>query len=144
MDTYEMPEGWKTEELSHLVTFTRKPSPLRLSSYDQIPFIPMESIADTGDSSFRYVSKPPEQISSGTYCENGDVLLAKITPSFENGKQAIISDMPHGFAYATTEVFAFKPIPDKLDTAYIFHFASALKSLRRWKEQRAVSVCPKA
>jgi len=42
-------------------------------------------------------------IRSGTYVENGDLLIAKITPSFENGKQAIVAwDYESG--YATTEV----------------------------------------
>ena len=30
------------------------------------------------------------KLACGTYVENGDLMVAKITPSFENGKQAIV------------------------------------------------------
>ena len=34
------------------------------------------------------------------------VIIGKITPCFENGKQAILNNLPGSFAYATTEVWA--------------------------------------
>ena len=49
--------------------------------------------------------REPDQIRSGVYVQEGDLLLAKITPCLENGKQGIISGIPGGWAYASTEVF---------------------------------------
>lgn len=57
----------------------------------------------------QYASKPIADISSGTYIERGNLLVAKITPSFENGKQALIETLPDAFGYATTEVIPLRP-----------------------------------
>jgi len=46
-----------------------------------------------------------EKISSGTFVLKGDLIVAKITPSFENGKQGIVDNIPFEFVYATTEVW---------------------------------------
>ena len=48
------------------------------------------------------------------------MLLAKITPSFENGKQGIIRELPTPFGIATTEVIPLMGIPDVSDTLYLF------------------------
>ena len=69
-----------------------------------------------------YVLKSPDEISSGTYVEKGDLLVSKITPSFENGKQAIVEDIPTPFAYATTEVYPLHPDPKRLDRMYFFYY----------------------
>ena len=62
------------------------------------------------------------EVNSGTYFEPGDILLAKITPSFENGKQGIIRELPTPFGVATTEVIPFVGIPDVSDTLYLFYY----------------------
>lgn len=62
-----------------------------------------------------------DKVSSGTYVENGDLLLAKITPSFENGKQGIVS-IDKSFAYATTEVIPIKEKEGISDKFYLFYF----------------------
>ena len=82
----------------------------------------MGLIPDDGVHIRGYVSKRPSEITSGTYCESGDVLLAKITPSFENGKQAIVAGIPTRFAYATTEVYPLKARAGVLDAMFLFHF----------------------
>ncbi|WP_240550315.1 restriction endonuclease subunit S [Candidatus Roseilinea sp. NK_OTU-006] len=53
--------------------------------------------------------KPIEKIRSGVFVTEGDLLLAKITPCLENGKQGIVKDIPGGWGYASTEVFPIRP-----------------------------------
>ena len=81
------PVDWEVVPLSEVITLSRKPRDLDLSTYEMIPFVPMELIPDNGVSVKNYIPKHPSEIRSGTYFERGDILLAKITPSFENGKQ---------------------------------------------------------
>jgi type I restriction enzyme S subunit len=70
-----------------------------------IAFIPMELIPDSGIFA-RYELRALENVRSFTFCRSGDLLLAKITPSLENGKQGLVpEDVPGGFALATTEVY---------------------------------------
>jgi type I restriction enzyme S subunit len=117
-----IPVNWEIARLQEAATFTRKPRGLDLSKYDAIPFIPMELVPDDGTRIGQYELRPGENIRSGTYCEKGDILLAKITPSFENGKQGIIGEIPLNFAYATTEVYPIRGKPGHLDQMFLFYF----------------------
>jgi type I restriction enzyme S subunit len=68
----------------------------------------------------KYTSKSIEGLGSGTYIEKGDLVVAKITPSFENGKQAIVG-IDADYIYATTEVIPLRGKAGLSDTAYL-HF----------------------
>ncbi len=118
-----LPEDWEAARLEKVIEFTRKPRSLRISDLSEIPFIPMESIPAGGTSGCGFILKSGDSISSGTYCEPGDILLAKITPSLENGKQGVVpTELPDGLAMATTEVFPLKPKPDLLDRSFLFFY----------------------
>lgn len=69
-----------------------------------------------------FVMKPSEAITSGTYFERGDILVSKITPSFENGKQALVQELSNPFGYATTEVIPLHPRSDQYDPRFLFFY----------------------
>jgi type I restriction enzyme S subunit len=116
-----IPKSWDVVRLGDSVIFTKKPRTLNLSEFKKIPFIPMEMIPIEELHTNGYHLKSPNEITSGVYCEKGDILLAKITPSFENGKQGIVENIPHDFAFATTEVYPLKP-RNTLDKLFFFYF----------------------
>jgi len=60
---------------------------------------------------------------SYTYFADGDVLLAKITPCFENGKLGIARGLTNGVGYGSSEFIVFRPGPD-LNPEYLFYFLS--------------------
>ena len=91
---------------------TKKPRGLDISSLATIPFAPMASIPQGGVYAPEFTLKTPIEIKSGTYFERGDILIAKITPSFENGKQALATGLPTPFGFATTEVIPLRPRND--------------------------------
>ena len=117
-----IPTEWKCLPLKAIVTFTRKPRGLDLSSLEEIPFVPMELISEQDVYITQYALLTNEEIKSSTYCERGDLLIAKITPSFENGKQGILADIPLDFAFATTEVYALKAIACAVDLLFLFAY----------------------
>jgi type I restriction enzyme S subunit len=82
----------------------------------------MDAIPQGGVYAPSFISKAPSAITSGTYFERGDVLVAKITPSFENGKQALIVDLPAPFGYATTEVIPLRPRASGQDRRLLFFY----------------------
>lgn len=90
-----------------------------INRFENVAFIPMEFISESAIF-VKYKMLPIKEVKSFTYCEKGDLLLAKITPSLENGKQGIVPhDVPSGFALATTEVF---PIWCKnIDRLFLFY-----------------------
>ena len=121
---YEMnlPEHWKVTTLGEIVTFTKKPRGLRYSEYSEIPFIPMELIPVAKLSSTEFILKTNNELKSGTYFEPGDILLPKITPSFENGKQCIFKELPTPFGIATTEVIPIREVKGVSDISYLFYY----------------------
>ncbi len=114
----EIPKEWEVVRLKEVARIRRGRVP---SNVSKIAFIPMELIPDD----HIYVSfrmREIKDVSSYTYCEAGDLLLAKITPCLENGKQGIVpEDVPHGFALATTEVYPLVSNVQKIHKLFLFY-----------------------
>lgn len=58
---------------------------------------------------------------SYTYFADGDVLLAKITPCFENGKLGIARGLTNGVGFGSSEYIVFRPGPE-LYAEYLYYF----------------------
>ncbi len=100
-----LPKEWGVDRIGNLVELR---SNMSVNHFENIAFIPMELVPDQQIFA-KYELRKRNDVKSATYCEAGDLLLAKITPSLENGKQGIVlSDVPNGIALATTEVFPLK------------------------------------
>lgn len=112
----KVPEDWKVTSLETVAEIRGNKG---MKAVEKIAFIPMESVSDS-QAFVKYEVKKREDIRSFTYCEAGDLLLAKITPSLENGKQGIVPlDVPGQFALATTEVFPIHALD--IHTLYLFY-----------------------
>ena len=117
---FDLPDDWQLMPIREAYAFTKKPRGLSIRSNGRVPFLPMDSIPIGRVRVSGYEERVASGITSGTYVETGDLLLAKITPSFENGKQTIVDwDQPFGFA--TTEVIPIQEIPGVSDKRYLFH-----------------------
>jgi type I restriction enzyme S subunit len=119
--------------LKDVAEITSKPR--NLPPVSEIPFVPMARISDKQLSLEGWDLRRPDEVRSGTYFENGDVLLARITPCFENGKIAVVSEVPNGWGYATTEVYALRSeqlVPTYL--AYALRSDQARRALLRAME----------
>lgn len=101
---------------------TKKPRGLDRSAFPEIPFAAMDAIPQGGGYLPDFTMRTPESIVSGTYFERGDILVAKITPSFENGKQALVHALPSPFGYATTEVIPLHPRDTCHDPRLLFFY----------------------
>ena len=121
LDT-EFAEGRQWLQLGDAYEITKKPRGLDMASLPAVPFVPMDAIPQGGTYAPDYTLRQPSEIRSGTYFERGDVLLAKITPSFENGKQALVIGLPTPFGIATTEVIPLRPRKEGQDTRLLFFY----------------------
>ena len=124
--TVILTESLKTEKIFEIFIKNKKENRFRKKALkrlkvSKIAFIPMELIPES--SIFvNYIMRNTDEIRSYTYCEAGDILLAKITPCFENGKQGIVPlEVPHGIALATTEVFPISPYTEKIDRLFLYY-----------------------
>ncbi len=55
---------------------------------------------------------------------NGDVLVAKITPCFENGKGAFVEGMPKGIGFGSTEFHVLRANGEFLLDKYLYYIVS--------------------
>lgn len=87
----------------------------------QVAFVPMAAVSEDG--SMRVAEhRASSDLSNGySYFQSGDVLVAKITPCFENNKIAVAHiDRDHGFG--STEFHVLRPHEDELDARYLAYF----------------------
>jgi type I restriction enzyme M protein len=75
----------------------------------QISFVPM---ADLNEHRITFQPKEHKQLSevsaSYTYFEDNDVLLAKVTPCFENGKAGIARSLVNGIGFGSSEFYVLR------------------------------------
>lgn len=87
-----------------------------------VDFLPMASVNEGESVAQAVETRPLVEVQKGYTCFNdGDVLLAKITPCFENGKIAQIR-LRHKCGFGSTEFHVLRPHADKLDGRYLVHF----------------------
>ena len=72
-------------------------------------FVPMSNIQDSYNNNFSYELRTWGNIKKGyTHFENGDIVVAKISPCLENRKSAIMVGLPNGIGAGTTELNVFR------------------------------------
>ena len=86
--------------------------------------MPMEAIAKYGGLDLSLTRELSDVADGYTYFSNGDVLVAKITPCFENGKGSLASELVNGIAFGTTELHVLRCRPE-LDKQYAFYLTLA-------------------
>ena len=118
----KMPAGWSWETISTRFRITKKPKGRVYSDFKTIPFVPMEAVPLNGREAVRFELRRPTDIASGTYFEKGDVLLSKITPSFENGKQGLGDNIPAPFGVASTEIIPLQAITPEANHRFLFFY----------------------
>lgn len=89
-----------------------------------VSFVPMEDLGINQKYLVPSQSKPLNEVVGGyTYFADGDVLLAKITPCFENGKLGIAQDLKNAIGFGSSEYMVFRPI-QTLNNEYLYYFLS--------------------
>ncbi|HLK17199.1 MAG TPA: restriction endonuclease subunit S [Fimbriimonadaceae bacterium] len=96
----------------------------RLSPTAEVSFLPMEGLG-IGE---KFVAptltrKLDDVVKSYTYFADGDVLLAKITPCFENGKLGIARDLAGGAGFGSSEFIVLRP-REAVMAEYLYYFLS--------------------
>jgi type I restriction enzyme S subunit len=112
-----IPAHWRVVRLGEVAEFGKNRT-MQKPKASLIPFMPMSLLPEDTIYVSQWEMRRDKEIRSGIPIQNGDFLLAKITPSFENGKQGIVKDIPGGWGYASTEVIPIRPYPE-LHTEYL-------------------------
>jgi type I restriction enzyme S subunit len=91
-----------------------------VESDDTVAFLPMAAVSEDGFLN-RVSYRPASEVVKGyTPFQEGDVLLAKITPCMENGKAAIARPLETEFGFGSTEFHVLRAKGDN-DPRFLFH-----------------------
>jgi type I restriction enzyme S subunit len=126
-----IPAHWETCKIKHIAVFNPSRSEsaaLRLSD-ESVSFLPMECI--TTDGKLQNVgSRNVSEVWEGyTYFRRNDVVMAKITPCFENGKGGLLNALPTDIGFGTTEFIVLRAAARRVQPAFLAKLLS-LKTFR--------------
>jgi len=65
-----------------------------------------------------------------THFQDGDVLFAKVTPCFENGKAVFVTGLPNGKGAGSTEYFVLRPYGSLIEPKYLLALVKTKDFLR--------------
>ena len=114
----EIPNNWNTIKLKYVATLQPSCDTSNLNENSLITYTPMEFIK-TG----YYVPNTiifGEVSSSLTPYNEGDIVLAKVTPCFENGNIAIMSNLYSGFGLGSSELYVIRA--NHINTKFLFYW----------------------
>ena len=123
----DIPEHWEVTKLKRVVNSNLSKSEARasLDHEEKVVFLPMENISVNGDIDCSE-KRPLSEVWDGfTYFQRGDVVIAKITPCFENGKGAYLKGLESDFGFGTTELIVLRP-SKAIDGAFL-HFLTSTR-----------------
>ena len=110
-----------TKPISEVVEVNpRMPADIACDLKLAVDFIPMAQLSEQGYVIPNGSRQLGEVIKGYTYFENGDVLVAKITPCMENGKAAYVNNLPHQIGFGSTEFHVLRP-RDCVYGRYLFY-----------------------
>ena len=121
-----MKKGWPTKTLAEVCQIKPPKSEARetVSASSLVSFLPMEDMGIDVKLVQATQTKPLSAVvGSYTYFADGDVLLAKITPCFENGKLGIADGLKNGIGFGSSEYFVFRPDPT-VSKEWLYYFLS--------------------
>ena len=133
-----IPEGWVSASLSEVVTVNPKHKDLD----DQVAgFVPMALAPTDFNGTLNYEERQWDTIKKGyTHFATGDVIFAKVTPCFENGKAAVVKELPNNIGAGSTEFYVLRPAIKDISVNYIFSVIKSYEFLQTGAENMTGAV----
>ncbi|MEP0773113.1 MAG: restriction endonuclease subunit S [Acidobacteriota bacterium] len=117
----EIPAHWEVRRLRFASKCNPAPSEVRgLRGDTEVSFVPMEAVGEYGGLSLDETKQLADVNAGYTYFCDSDVIVAKITPCFENGKGALAAGLLNGIAFGTTELHVLRA-SERVDPSFLFY-----------------------
>lgn len=114
----EMPQEWGVNRIKFISEFEPTVDRSNLNDESIITYTPMECIKNGW---FVNNTVPLGSVSSSlTAYQEGDIVIAKVTPCFENGNIAIMKNLMSGFGLGSSELFVLRA--KYVETEYLFYW----------------------
>lgn len=127
----DMPAHWEVRRLKRVVSLNPNRAEARslLTADTRVTFLPMEYVGTDGRIEAGE-TLPASNVQNGlTYFRREDVLVAKITPCFENGKGACLDSLPTKIGFGSTEFHVLRAGPS-ISPQFLYRL-TALEEFRR-------------
>lgn len=112
-----IPLNWSESKIKHVASVN--PSLNAIIDDDKpVGYVPMECVKNGYMEPYTALKS---ELSTGlTVFQNGDIVLAKVTPCFENGNIAIAFNLKQNVGFGSSELFVFRA--HGISTKYLFYF----------------------
>jgi type I restriction enzyme, S subunit len=129
----EVPEHWEIKRIKHVTEISPSKNMDGVKKTDEIvTFLPMEKLSTDGTIDVSEKRKVSEVFEGFTYFAEGDVVIAKITPCFENGKGTYLEHLDSKFGFGTTELHVLRP--RHIDGNYLYQRLNCINFLKQGEE----------
>jgi len=116
-----LPIAWERKRLRFALKMNPSKSEIALGESDLVSFVPMDAVGEYGGIRLTEEKELSEIGSGYTYFRDGDVVVAKITPCFENGKGALAKRLTNKTAFGTTELHVMRANLEQLVPQFLFY-----------------------
>ena len=99
----DIPKHWSIVQIKRVSTLNPPKSSLPKERDTTCTFLPMEKLR-TDNLTLDETRKIADVYDGYTYFSDGDVLIAKVTPCFENDNVAVANDLINGIGFGSTEI----------------------------------------
>jgi type I restriction enzyme S subunit len=118
----DVPEHWGVRRGRFCMNVNPRSRRMRaLRPEAEVSFVPMEAVGEYGGLQLEQTRMIADVGGGYTEFDDGDVVVAKITPCFENGKGALAAGLVNGAAFGTTELHVLRPATH-LERRFLFYF----------------------
>lgn len=103
----EIPLDWKIEKIKYVALFSPPCDKTGILVDTVVTYLPMECVKNG-----KYISNTKEFGKLSTSLnefQDGDIIMAKVTPCFENGNIAILEGIESGYGVGSSELFVYRP-----------------------------------
>lgn len=97
-----------------------------LPSATRVSFVPMKDLAQDTSDFTPQEERALDEVRQGAYTffRDGDVLVAKVTPCFENGKAGVARKLLNGIGFGSSEYYVLRP-SERLLPELLYHFITS-------------------
>ncbi|MCL9650660.1 restriction endonuclease subunit S [Pantoea agglomerans] len=116
----ELPARWKTLAIKHVARLNPSKSCISLEKMKGMcSFIPMEKLK-FNSLSLDEIKDVSDVYNGYTYFEDEDILIAKVTPCFENKNMVVAHDLNNGIGFGSSEIYVLR-CNDIINNYFLFY-----------------------
>jgi len=129
---FELPQGWEWCRMIDISIINPRNA---IDDELDVGFTPMPFVSSDLCNHPKYEVRKWRSVKTGfTHFADGDIVIAKITPCFENSKSGVVSRYPNAAGAGTTELHVIRRIGDDIPSLYLYFIVKTTKVIKEGKK----------